>query len=111
VPAGEYLMALSAHCEGPSGAPVFLGAQDFSRLCLEFGLPVNDTWLVAGRHWASKARELLDDMSTQVGGPGRSAGQGAAGLHCGLHRGRGSIGGSCQVRAAPDAWWQLRAGM
>jgi hypothetical protein len=66
VPRGEYLMALSAHIEGPTGAPVFLTSDEFSRLCLEFGLPVNDTWLVAGKHFAQKARELLDDMSTQV---------------------------------------------
>lgn len=59
-------MALSAHIEGPTGAPVFLTSDEFSRLCLEFGLPVNDTWLVAGKHFAQKARELLDDMSTQV---------------------------------------------
>jgi hypothetical protein len=67
VPRGEYLMALSAHTEGPTGAPLFLTSDEFSRLCLELSLPVNDTWLVAGNHFAQKARELLDDMSTQVG--------------------------------------------
>jgi hypothetical protein len=72
-------MALSAHVEGPSGAPVFLTSQQFSALCLEFGLPVNDTWLVAGCHWAAKARELLDDMSTQVGGAAGGLAPGGSG--------------------------------
>lgn len=66
LPAGEYLVTTSAHTSGPDGQPHFLPWLQFLRLCLEFGLPLNDTWIIRGSSAAAAARQLLDDLA--IGG-------------------------------------------
>jgi len=69
LPAGEYLVATSAHTLQPlTGRPAFLAWPEFMRLCVELGLPVNDTWLFAGHSWAAAARDSLDALAVR-GGP------------------------------------------
>jgi hypothetical protein len=63
LPAGEYLVATSAHTAGSSGQPQFLPWLSFLQLCLEFGLPLNDTWILQGSAAAAAARELLDHLA------------------------------------------------
>ncbi len=77
-----------------TGCPTFLAWQDFLTLCLDNvrsavvalafssdapalnrtgaylspqALPINDTWLLAGRQWAAAGRVLLDDLSLTGG--------------------------------------------
>lgn len=70
LPAAEYLVATAAHSESheSGGTPRFLPWHDFMALCLEWGLPLNDVWLIAGRPHAEAARQLLDDLALR-GGP------------------------------------------
>lgn len=63
LPAGEYLVTTSAHTTSSSGQPSFLPWQDFLNVCLEWNLPLNDTWIIPGRTAAAEARELLDHLA------------------------------------------------
>jgi hypothetical protein len=109
LPAGEYLVATSAHTAGSSGQPEFLSWHAFLQLCLEFGLPLNDTWILSGGATAAAARELLDHLAlsgcptadalqqlTALVQEPHSAAGGAAG-------GGGSSGGIDPVAAAAAA--------
>ncbi|GAX84707.1 hypothetical protein CEUSTIGMA_g12129.t1 [Chlamydomonas eustigma] len=73
IPRGEYLVATSAHSlDAGTGRPIFLPWADFMHFCMQEGLPVNDTWLVAGTTAASQCCDMLDEMAL-TGGPTHTA--------------------------------------
>jgi hypothetical protein len=45
---------------GVDGEVAFLPFLELLQLCAEYGLPVNDTWLVAGQRSAADMRRVLD---------------------------------------------------
>ena len=73
LPAGEYLVTTSAHAvDAATGAPQFLPWREFLAFSLDQGLPLNDTWLVAGSRWAQAARDALDALALTGGPTGKS---------------------------------------
>ncbi|EFJ47228.1 hypothetical protein VOLCADRAFT_105196 [Volvox carteri f. nagariensis] len=69
LPAAEYLVTTAAHTLDPvTGAPAFLDWLPFLELCTEYGLPTNDTWVVAGGSRAAAVRQALDSLALR-GGP------------------------------------------
>ena len=59
----------SSACPLPTPTPaLFSSPHTPLQLCLSLGLPVNDTWLMAGQSWAGAARAVLDDLAMR-GGP------------------------------------------
>eukprot|EP01025_Chloroclados_australasicus_P016985 TRINITY_DN18671_c0_g1_i1.p1 TRINITY_DN18671_c0_g1~~TRINITY_DN18671_c0_g1_i1.p1 ORF type:complete len:398 (+),score=18.44 TRINITY_DN18671_c0_g1_i1:116-1195(+) len=66
IPRGEYLVTTSAHTIDDAGQVYFLSWLEFVKFCIQYELPINDSWLVGSSVTANKLRDLLDEV-TEVG--------------------------------------------
>ncbi len=85
-------------------APVFLGWLPFLEVCVELGLPLNDTWVLCGPTLANAARQALDSLALK-GGPTSEALKALGELVSGGEGGEGS--GSLHLPGSyPHDEWQ-----